>query len=247
MRVIISEFIDKKPTFSSLPQTEQVKYLAYFYIKSTNDEIFTPLNVKNYFQLASLPQPKNLSDVFNKLKIRNIFIPFKDGYMFHRDVLKELDTEFSKPEKEIGEDKSEWIYDKGENYDIYKDIKSIVKKAKKEIFIVDCYPDESIYDLYMDDISNSVEIKFLTNHPKGKFLQVTHLWMKNPNKKLDIKKGEIHDRAIFVDNNECWILGASIKDAGNKPTYLIKIKNNDKMYSIYSEIFKRGQIISLLP
>ncbi len=243
MRVIISEFIDKKPTFSSLPQTEQVKYLAYFYIKSTNDEIFTTQNVKTYFELANLPIPKNVSDIFNKLKTKNIFIPFKNGYVLHRDILKELNNEFSEDEKEIHEDRFEWIYNKGENYDIYKDIRSIVKKAETEVFIVDGYPDENIYHLYLDDIPDEVSIKFLTHRPQGKFLNVTQLWMKNPKKKLDIKKGEIHDRAIFVDNNECWVLGASIKDAGNKPTYLIKIQNIDKIYSIYSEIFNNGQNI----
>ncbi|MDD5473842.1 MAG: hypothetical protein PHU34_06800 [Candidatus Methanoperedens sp.] len=247
MKVIISDFIDKKPNFSSLSQAEQVKYLAYFYIKTTNDEIFTPQNVKTYFELANLPKPKNIPDVFKKLKEKNIFISSQNGYILHRDALKELDKEFSDYEKETHEDKYEWIYDKGENYDIYKDIRTIVKKAATEVFIVDGYPDENIYQLYLDEIPNEVRIKFLTNRPQGKFLNVTQLWMKNPKKKLAIKKGEIHDRAIFVDNNECWVLGASIKDAGNKPTYLIKIRNKNKMYSIYSEIFNRGQNIFLTP
>lgn len=240
MKVIISDFIDKKPNFSSLSQAEQVKYLAYCYIKYTKDEIFTTQNIKTYFELANLPPPKNISDVFKKLKEKNVFIPFQNGYILHRDVLKELDNEFSEDEKEIHEDRFEWIYDKGENYDIYIDIRKIVKKAETEVFIVDGYPDENIYHLYLDDIPDEVSIKFLTHRSQGKFLNVTQLWMKNPKKKLDIKKGEIHDRAIFVDNNECWVLGASIKDAGNKPTYLIKIQNKDKMYSIYSEIFNRG-------
>lgn len=247
MKTLISEFIDKRPNFSSLSQTEQVKYFAYFYIKSTNDEIFTTQNVKAYFELANLPIPKNVSDIFNKLKTKNIFILFKNGYVLHRDILKELNNEFSEDEKKILEDRFEWIYDKGENYDIYKDIRSIVKKAETEVFIVDGYPDENIYHLYLDDIPDEVRIKFLTHRPQGKFLNVTQLWMKNPKKKLDIKKGEIHDRAIFVDNNECWVLGASIKDAGNKPTYLIKIQNTNKIYSIYSEIFNNGKNISLIP
>lgn len=239
MRVLISKFIDKIPNFSKLPQTEQVKYLAYCYINSEGDETFTAQNIKNYFELASLPPPTNIHDIFNKLKTKTIFISFKTGYRLHRDVLNELEKEFCGYEKDFHEEGFEWIYDKGDNYDIYKDIKSIVNKAKKEVFIVDGYPNEDIYHLYLDGIPNSTEIKFLTNRPQGNFLKITQLWIKNPKKKIYIKKGEIHDRVIFIDN-ECWILGASIKDAGNKPTYLIKIKNGDKMYSIYSEIFTKG-------
>lgn len=34
------------------------------------------------------------------------------------------------------------IYGVGEQYDVYKDLKNIVKSASKEVFIVDTYPDE---------------------------------------------------------------------------------------------------------
>ncbi|MCK4798609.1 MAG: hypothetical protein KAT05_14615 [Spirochaetes bacterium] len=241
MKVIISDFIDKKPDFSNFSQIDQVKYLAYFHIKSTDDEIFTSENIRLCFELARLPKPQNISSVFNKLKKKNTFIQSKNGYVFHRDVIKELDEEFSSEnEKEISDDKFEWIFNKGEHYDIYKIIRDIVKKAETEVLIVDGYPSDKIYNLYLDEIPKGVEIKLLTNRPQGNFIDVTQLWIKNPDNKLEIKKGDIHDRLIFVDN-ECWILGASIKDAGNKPTYLVKITNKEKMFSIYSEIFDKGK------
>jgi hypothetical protein len=34
---------------------------------------------------------------------------------------------------------------------------------------------------------------------------------------------EIHDRIIVVDGEDCWLIGASIKDGGKKPTYLIPL------------------------
>ncbi len=45
---------------------------------------------------------------------------------------------------------------------------------------------------------------------------------------LEVRKSDaIHDRIIFVDGNQCWVLGASIKDAAaKKPTYLAPLSTD---------------------
>ena len=36
----------------------------------------------------------------------------------------------------------------------------------------------------------------------------------------------LHDRLIFIDGVECWVLGASIKDAAKKATYLAPLEHS---------------------
>ena len=39
------------------------------------------------------------------------------------------------------------------------------------------------------------------------------------------KSNEFHDRFIILDEDECWHVGCSIKDAGNKVFMLCKIED----------------------
>jgi hypothetical protein len=57
---------------------------------------------------------------------------------------------------------------------------------------------------------------------------------------VEIKKTtEIHDRVLFVDSRDAWLMGASIKDAGKKPTYLMPLSPElgAKKLEIYNSIW----------
>ena len=60
------------------------------------------------------------------------------------------------------------------------------------------------------------------------------------------KSTAIHDRVIFVDDDQCWVLGMSIKDAASKkPTYLAPLAADviaDKRKH-YEEIWVAGTLI----
>jgi hypothetical protein len=103
MRVLLSDFIAKKDGFSSLDYLDQAKYLAYFYGKIKQDPIFTTRNIKDYFELADIAQPKNVTDLCRNLAAKKIFIPAGGGYKLHRDTFYELEGEFSdeKPKQKI--------------------------------------------------------------------------------------------------------------------------------------------------
>jgi hypothetical protein len=95
MEVQLSDVLDRKPEFSKLSQIDQVKYMAYFFIKIKKDPIFTPKNIKDFFDLASLPHPSNIHACFNELRKRDILIQNKNGYKLHRDIKRKLKEEFS--------------------------------------------------------------------------------------------------------------------------------------------------------
>lgn len=139
-------------------------------------------------------------------------------------------------------DKSEFIYDEGESLKAYKKIKQILRGAKKEVYIIDPWIDVSFFELYIDNIPTHLRTNLLTRNPKSELKQVIRLYLDNKNRKSEIKTHKkIHDRIIFIDNEYCWIIGSSIKDAARtKPTYLFKMQDVTSMKSIYDKKWDEG-------
>lgn len=126
----LEDFVDKKVDFSKMPQTEQVKYIAFFYMKSSDNTIFTPKNIADSFDFVSLKKPGNIHDVFIKLVKKGVFLPRKVGYVFHRDIMSNLEAEFqmSKPMKIVSK--------------TLRDFLGKTKDPHREAFlneVIDCY------------------------------------------------------------------------------------------------------------
>lgn len=134
----------------------------------------------------------------------------------------------------------ERVYDLGSHFDFHLDIKEILNRAKNNIFIVDSWIDGDLLEVYLKKINPQIHIRILTNSNNGKstFLKIGNIF-KSQNKNIEARESpNIHDRAIFCDNQEVWVMGQSIKDAAkNKPTYLVKLKDNKKLNSIYQKIW----------
>ncbi|HZS74440.1 MAG TPA: hypothetical protein VFA69_08070, partial [Candidatus Nitrosotalea sp.] len=134
---------------------------------------------------------------------------------------------------------SERIYQSGQQYDVYKDLKKIVLTAKKEVFIVDAYTDETLYDLYIDSIPKKVLVKILTKNPPKNFITIGKMLSQQRSMAI-VDSKQVHDRCIFVDG-DCWILGSSIKDAAaKKPTTFMKLVDSKGLYQIWDGYFKSG-------
>ena len=140
-----------------------------------------------------------------------------------------------------GED--EKVYEKGETYAFYKDIKEITQTAKTEIFLIDAFVDEEALDLYLDKIPNEVNIRILTNKPKGNFLTVAKKSKVKPAILFEVRRSDdCHDRLVFVDD-ACWVMGQSVKDAGRKPTYLVKIDGYAQFKAVFEKIWGSASIV----
>lgn len=124
------------------------------------------------------------------------------------------------------------IFYNGQIFDAYVFASDIIKKAKKEIILIDNYIDESVLVL-LNKRYTSVIVKIYSN-------------FENKNSKLDIKKyslqyknikfinfKESHDRFIVIDNKELYHIGASLKDLGKKWFAF------SKMDSLTDEVLKR--------
>lgn len=139
--------------------------------------------------------------------------------------------------------KEEKVYPKGHMYDFYKDIRDITKDVKNEVFVIDAYVDEELLNLYLEKIPLGVKIRILTNKPQGNFITVAKKFKVKPNVDFQVRKSkDCHDRLFFIDN-ECWVIGQSVKDAGKKPTYLVKIEGYDLFRKIFDDLWKNASIL----
>ena len=117
--------------------------------------------------------------------------------------------QFQLPEEEI-----KGVYEAGDEYAFYRDLSSIVATATKEIFIVDAYLDEKIFNLYVDKVPAGAAVRILSNKIGSNVHTIATMYSKN--RPLELRSSaESHDRVIFIDQR-CWVAGQSIKDAAKR-------------------------------
>ena len=112
------------------------------------------------------------------------------------------------------------FYD-GQIFDAYVTITNLIKQAKKEIILIDNYIDETVLmmlDKRKKNVTATIYTRPLNNSQKLDLRkhneQYPHIEVKECNK--------IHDRFVIIDN-DVYLFGASIKDAGKKLFAYIKI------------------------
>ncbi len=135
---------------------------------------------------------------------------------------------------------TERVYDKGSRFDFHLDIKEIIKKAKKNILIIDPFIDEHLLEITLKDIDKGVDVRILTNSrnadKRGKFTKLANMFKTQQKGGFETRETEeIHDRGIFINDKDGWVMGQSIKDGAKKPTYLIKLQEPKKLKGIYEQ------------
>src|SRR3989304_6332686 len=103
MRLLIEGYLDRKPDFGQLSLIDQIMYMAYFYVKTSKDIVFTAQNIEECFEIVHLHTPTNMPARLKELERKRKIIPKSNGYSFQRETLKNLDDEFgvSKPKKQV--------------------------------------------------------------------------------------------------------------------------------------------------
>lgn len=171
-----------------------------------------------------------IGEIFTKMRDVDKML-FEAGFELPWDELELASVDYGKEEK---------VYPKGHIYDFYKDVRDITKDAKSEVFIIDAYVDEELLNLYLEKIPSDIKIKILTNKPQGNFVTVAQKFKAKPQVDFEVRiTKDCHDRLFFIDN-QCWVMGQSIKDAGKKPTYLVKIEGHDLFRSVFDDLWKKA-------
>lgn len=146
---------------------------------------------------------------------------------------------------------AEQVFGAGARYDFLKALREITASAKSHLMIVDPYVDGVIFDAYISAVAPAVTVRILTGNHRT-FSQVkpaAHAFVAQHNMSLEIRRAgtkEIHDRLVFLDDEVCWVLGQSIKDAASaSPTYIAPLSPDLAELKLpwYREIWDRAEHI----
>ena len=152
--------------------------------------------------------------------------------MFEKSTNKKFERVF----KYIGEHKedNQKIFFEGQVYDAFSLFVDIIKKAEKEIILIDNYIDIETLNILSKKNSN-VNVKIYTkSNTKLSSRDVNKFNSQYP--KLEIKyTDKFHDRFLIIDKKLIYHIGASIKDAGKKCFEITQIK----YYSILKDILSK--------
>ena len=141
------------------------------------------------------------------------------------------------PESEI-----KGLYAPGEEYEFYKGIKTILSLAAQELFVVDPYLNNEIFETYADSIPRIVKFRLLGTNIPSDVVTLGKKYSGGGNFQLR-STNAIHDRVIFVDQR-AWVCGQSLKDAAKKkPTYIVEIEDAGLMRPVYENIWNRASVI----
>ena len=152
-----------------------------------------------------------------------------------RSSLAEL--ELMMPEPELA-----GVYEPGDEYHFYRDLKTIVGFANSDLFIIDNYLDTQLFDVYMENVGTSVVVRVLTSQVSDALRAVAEKYARRGNFELRSSK-DVHDRVVFSDDR-CWVIGQSIKDAARKkPTYIVEHSGAATMKGIYESIWASAAVV----
>ena len=117
------------------------------------------------------------------------------------------------------------VFFDGKHYDAYSFARKLVRKAKKDIVLVDNYCDDVTLDILSQKFGGADVLIATTHKSATKFISPTAVAKFNKqNPTLTIKTvGSFHDRFLILDGAELYHFGASMKDLGRQYCAITKM------------------------
>jgi hypothetical protein len=142
---------------------------------------------------------------------------------------------------DLPQDEIRGVYDPGQEYEFYADVKSRLLLSQTELFVVDPYLSTDIFDVYAGSIPRTVHFRLLGTKVPAAVLALAQKYASGGNLQFR-SSNAIHDRVIFVDRR-AWVCGQSLKDAARtKPTYIVEI-DEASIRPGYEAIWTASQVI----
>lgn len=142
----------------------------------------------------------------------------------------------------------ELFFPKQSQHDAYVEIRRILQMATQSISIVDPYMDQTMLTLLTTSLHPKMTISLLTSKLPDDFEIEAKKWRaQHPEVALEVRATKaFHDRFVVIDEGECWHIGCSIKDAGNKAFMLSKIEDEGNHRALVAQIKASWQEASTL-
>ena len=159
------------------------------------------------------------------IKIMNSFVEMRRFLLSNKEMFARLDRVELKQN----------IFFDGQIYDAFSFIVGLVKKAKKEIILIDNYVGVNTLNILCKK-NKGVDV-VITTAGKGSLStkDITKFNAQYP--KLSVKTNtDFHDRFLIVDKTEVYHIGASIKDAGKKSFGITRIEDKDLIMSLVNKV-----------
>jgi len=187
------------------------------------------------------------------IQIMQVFVAMRNFLLNNASIFQRLDQAELKQLKtdekleqifkalEAGKpEPSQGIFFDGQIFDAYTFASSLIKKAKKEIILIDNYLDESTIT-HLAKKTKKVNVLLLTKN----ISKTLALDIKKANEQFahfEVKQlTTSHDRFLIIDRKELYHLGASLKDLGKKWFAFSKLDGNI-LEMMLDQIKKEGVI-----
>jgi hypothetical protein len=165
------------------------------------------------------------------IKIIEIFISMRKFLIQNKNILnkfQQIDQKFIEHDKNFEKvfdymalnEPTQGIFFNGQIFDAYIFVSKLIKKAKKEIILIDNYIDEEILEIFT---KTKVNVKIYSKNILN--LDIEKVKKQYNNIKI-IKFDKSHDRFLIIDN-ETYHLGASLKDLGKKLFGFSKLEDKE--------------------
>lgn len=132
---------------------------------------------------------------------------------------------------------TELFFPQNKEHDAYVHLRSIIQSASESIDIVDPYIDGSVLAM-VATCENALTIRILTFHTPGDFAQeLKKFQQQHQHFTVELYRSpEFHDRFLILDREECYHLGASIKDAGRRAFMISKIVDKENKSALMTQV-----------
>lgn len=130
--------------------------------------------------------------------------------------------------------KTQGIFFDGQIYDAYSFVIDLIRKAEKEIILIDGYVDKEVLDMLSKKHSNVYVILYTLPNANINKTDVKRFNAQYPTLK-EYRTTKVHDRYLIIDNKELYTIGASLKDLGKKCFSFTKMQED----SLIAELLNR--------
>jgi hypothetical protein len=193
------------------------------------------------FYRAAAAGERNVMGISQQQHRRNFELRVREFDALLRSLIGMLRLQL--PEKEI-----KGVYEPREQYDFYRDLSSLIESATQDLFIVDAYLNEKVFDLYVDKVPASATVRILSNKIGANVETIAKMYAQG--RSLELRSSaDVHDRMLFIDQRG-WVSGQSIKDAAQKkPTYLVELDEPllTAVRDIHNRIWAAATVVNLAP
>ena len=209
----------------------------------TNPYVFTEQGVA---MLSSVLKSQTAIDV--SIKIINAFVEMRKFILTNAQVFQRLE---SLEVKQLGNDdkferifgaldnkeksKTQGIFFDGQIYDAYSFVIDLIRKAEKEIILIDGYIDNEVLDMLSKKQTNVNVILYTLPNANINKTDIKRFNNQYPTLK-DNRTTKVHDRYLIIDNTELYTIGASLKDLGKKCFSFTKMEEEGLIVELLSRL-----------